>query len=203
MASKDMAKIAVIIGSTRDSRFADIPANWIYELARKRAGWQVELVDIRDFDLPFFNEAASNAWVPTQDPNAVRWQKKLAEFDGYIFVTAEYNRSIPGSLKNALDQAYVEWNRKPAAILGYGSTGGARAVEHLRTIAIELQMVPVRSAVHIGGSEFVRVHPGLGGKEPISAIEGAILPSANAMLDDLAWWTEATMKGRAADKAKG
>lgn len=197
-----MAKIAVIIGSTRDTRFADVPANWIYELARKRSGWEVELVDVRDFKLPFFNEPTSNLWAPTKDPNAVRWQQKLAEFDGYIFVTPEYNRSVTGSLKNALDQAYVEWNRKPAAIVGYGSTGGARAVEHLRTIAIELQMVPVRSAVHIGGSEFYRVHPGLG-KEPISAIESAILPSANAMLDELAWWTDVTIKGRAADKAKG
>lgn len=197
-----MTKIAVIIGSTRASRFADIPANWIYDLTRKRDGWEVELLDVRDFNLPFFNEIASNAWAPSQDPNAVRWQKKLAEFDGYIFVTAEYNRSVPGSLKNALDQAYVEWNRKPAAIVGYGGTGGARAVEHLRSIAIELQMVPLRNAVHIGGGEFIKIHPGMG-KEPISAIEDAILPSANAMLDELAWWTDVTSKGRAADKAKG
>ena len=79
-----MAKIAVIIGSTRDARFADTPANWIYEIARKREGWEVELVDVREFDLPFFNELATNAHVPSQNPNAVRWQKKLAEFDGYI-----------------------------------------------------------------------------------------------------------------------
>ena len=197
-----MAKIAVIIGSTRSARFADAPAKWIYEIASQREGWEVELVDIRDFDLPFFNEVASNAYAPSQNPNAVRWQKKIAEFDGYIIVTAEYNRSVPGSLKNALDQAYVEWNRKPMASLGYGSTGGARAVEHLRSIAIELQMVPVRSAVHIGGGEFFKIHPMMG-KQPISAIEDAILPSAKAMLDDLAWWTDVTMKGRAADKPKG
>jgi NAD(P)H-dependent FMN reductase len=193
-----MPKVAVIIGSTRDSRFADKPAQWIYEQASKKKGWQVELVDIRDFNLPFFNEAASNAWVPSKDPNAVRWQKKIGEFDGFIFVTAEYNRSLPASLKNALDQAYVEWNRKPAAILGYGATGGARAVEHLRSIAIELQMVPVRSAVHIGGSEFMKVHP-MRDNESISAIEPVILPSANAMLDDLDWWLETTMAGRSRD----
>lgn len=193
-----MAKIAVIIGSTRDARFADVPANWIYDLAKAREEWTVELVDIRDFDLPFFNEVASNAHVPSQDPNAVRWQQKLAEFDGFIFVTAEYNRSVPASLKNALDQAYVEWNRKPAAAVGYGSTGGARAVEHLRTIAIELQMVPIRAAVHIGGGEFFKVHPMMGG-EPLSAIEPAILPSANSMLEELAWWVDVTAKGRAAD----
>jgi NAD(P)H-dependent FMN reductase len=196
----NMAKIGVIIGSTRDTRFADIPAKWIYEIARKRGGWEVELVDVRDFHLPFFNEVASNAHVPSQDPNVVRWQKKLAEFDGYIFVTAEYNRSVPASLKNALDQAYVEWNRKPAAVVGYGGTGAARAVEHLRSIAIELQMVPLRNAVHIGGGEIIRVHPMMG-NEPISAIEAAILPSANAMLDELEWWTALTMSGRNAGRA--
>ena len=197
-----MPKIAIVIGSTRDTRFADIPANWIYEIARKRNGWEVELVDIRDFNLPFFNEVTINAYAPSRDPNVVRWQKKLTEFDGYIFITAEYNRSVPGSLKNALDQAYVEWNRKPAAAVGYGGTGGARAVEHLRSIAIELQMVPLRSAVHIGGSEFIKIHPMLG-KEPISTIEGAILPSANTMLDELEWWTDVTMKGRNAAEAVG
>ncbi|HET9068615.1 MAG TPA: NAD(P)H-dependent oxidoreductase [Amaricoccus sp.] len=191
-------RIAVIIGSTRDARFADKPAAWILDLARQRGDWEVELLDLRDFDLPFFNEKSSNLWVPSQDPRAVAWQKKLASFDGFIFVTAEYNRSIPGALKNALDQAYREWNRKPAAVLGYGSTGGARAVEHLRTIAIELQMAPVRAGVHIMGADLMKVHP-MGENGPISAIEDHILPSARAMLDDLDWWTRATIAARTAD----
>jgi NAD(P)H-dependent FMN reductase len=191
-------RIAVIIGSTRDTRFADKPAAWILDLARQRGDWEVELLDLRDFDLPLFNEKSSNLWVPSQDPRAVAWQKKLASFDGFIFVTAEYNRSIPGALKNALDQAYREWNRKPAAVLGYGSTGGARAVEHLRTIAIELQMAPVRAGVHIMGADLMKVHP-MGENGPISAIEDHILPSARAMLDDLDWWTRATIAARTAD----
>jgi NAD(P)H-dependent FMN reductase len=190
-----MSRIAIIIGSTRDTRFADKPAQWIYDLARQRNDIEVELVDIRDFELPFFNEVASNLWAPTQDPNAQRWQKKIGEFDGFIFVTAEYNRSIPASLKNALDQAYVEWNRKPAAYVGYGSVGGARAVEHLRTITAELQMVPVRAGVHIGGSELMKVHP-MGANGPMSDIEEAILPSAKDMLDQLVWWANVTKNGR-------
>ena len=194
------ARVAVIIGSTRDTRFADKPAAWILDLARRREGWEVELLDLRDADLPFFNEASSNFWVPSKDPKAVAWQQTLAGFDGFIFVTAEYNRSIPAALKNALDQAYREWIHKPAGILGYGSTGGARAVEHLRTIAIELQMVPVRSAVHIMGADLMKVHP-MGENGPISAIEDHILPSANAMLDDLDWWLRATIPARAADAA--
>ncbi len=191
-----MLNIAVIVGSTRDSRFALKPANWILDIAKSRDDMNVELLDLQDFDLPFFNEVASNAWAPTQSENAVKWQEKLAEFDGYIFVTAEYNRSITGALKNALDQAYNEWNRKPMGILSYGSVGGTRAAEHLRTIAVELQMVPVRSTVAIGGAAFMKVSP-LGENGPMSEIEDGILGSATGMLDDIVWWGEATKSARA------
>jgi NAD(P)H-dependent FMN reductase len=192
-------RVAVIVGSTRDSRFADKPAAWIFDLARQRPDWDVELVDLRDFDLPLFNERASNMWAPSADPRAVAWQEKLATFDAFIFVTPEYNRSITGALKNALDQAYREWIRKPAAIVGYGATGAARAAEHLRTIAIELQMVPIRHGVHILGADFFKVHP-MGANAPIAEIEANILPGAKAMLDDLDWWTRATMTARAASE---
>ena len=191
-------RIAVIIGSTRATRFADKPARWIFDLASQRTDWEVELVDIRAFDLPFFNERSSNLWAPSEDPRAVAWQEKLATFDGFVFVTAEYNRSVPGSLKNALDQAYKEWIHKPVAVVAYGSTGGSRAAEHLRSIAIELQMVPVRSGVHIMGADLMKVHP-MGENGPISAIEDHILPSAKATLADLDWWVRATMAARAGD----
>ena len=108
---------------------------------------------------------------------------------------------MPGALKNALDQAYKEWVRKPAAVVAYGSTGGARAAEHLRTIAIELQMVPVRAGVHIMGADLMKVHP-MGANGPISEIEDHILPSAKAMLDDLDWWTRATMAARAGERRR-
>lgn len=192
-------KIAVIIGSTRDTRFGAKPAKWIYDLAKQRDDLDVELVDLKDFDLPLFNEAASNAWVPSQDPKAVAWQKKVASFDGYIIVTPEYNRSIPGALKNAFDQAYVDWNKKPVGFVAYGSVGGARAVEHARTIAVELQMVPVRSGVHIGGGEFFAV--AFNGKE-LSDIEAAILPGAKDMLDQVSWWAYATKTAREESAAK-
>jgi NAD(P)H-dependent FMN reductase len=188
-------RIAIIIGSTRDSRFGEKPARWIHEIAASRDDWEVELLDLRDFDLPLFNEKASNMWAPSEDPKAVTWQEALARFDGFIFVTPEYNRSVPGALKNALDQAYKEWIRKPAACVGYGSVGAARAVEHLRTIAIELQMVPIRFGVHIQGGDFFKVSP-LGENAPMSAIEETVMPSVKAMLDDLAWWTRATRAAR-------
>lgn len=189
-------RIAVILGSTRKSRFADKPAQWILDKAKARGDWDVELVDIRDFDLPMFDEMASNAWMPSADPRAVAWQQKIASFDGYIFVVAEYNRSITGALKNALDQAYVDWNRKAFGIVGYGAVGGARAAEHLRTIGIELQMASTRSAVHIGGGDFFAVHPLGQQNKPMEAIEGSIGGSATAMLNELDWWTRATMAAR-------
>ena len=189
-------KIAIIVSSTRPTRFADVPTAWIKAQAEARDDLTVEVVDLRDHPLPFFAEMASNAWVPTQDPAAIAWQKKVGEFDGYIFVVAEYNRSITGALKNALDQAYVEWAKKPMAAVGYGSMGAANAIGHLQNIAVELQMVPARNNVRIGGSDFFKVHSGFGGSGNLADIEGAILPAAKAMLDDVVWWANATKAAR-------
>lgn len=189
-------KIAIIVSSTRPTRFADLPTAWIKAQAEARGDIDVEVVDLRDHPLPFFNEVASNAWAPSQDPAAVAWQKKIGEFDGYIFVVAEYNRSITGVLKNALDQAYVEWAKKPMGAIAYGSMGGANALGHLQNIGVELQMVPTRNNVRIGGGDFFKVHPGFGGTGNLGDIEGSIAPSAKAMLDDVVWWAKATMAAR-------
>ena len=146
--------------------------------------------------LPLFDEMASNCGCRRQNADGGAWQKKMAEFDGYIFVVAEYNRSITGVLKNALDQAYVEWNHKPMTAMAYGSVGGTRALEHLRTIAVELQMVPTRNAVHLGMGDFFRVHPGMGGSGKMADVEADLLPAAKASLDDLVWWANATKAAR-------
>jgi NAD(P)H-dependent FMN reductase len=189
-------KIALIIGSNRATRFADLPAKWMLAQAKARTDMDVELVDLRDYNLPFFNEMASNAWMPSQDAAAVKWQKKLAEFDGYIFVVAEYNRSLTAALKNALDQAYVEWAHKPFGAISYGSMGGANALGHLQNIGVELQMVPVRNNVRIGGSDFFKIHPGMGGSGNLADIEPVIAASAKGLLDDIVWWSNATMAAR-------
>ncbi|MBG1231768.1 NADPH-dependent FMN reductase [Aestuariivirga litoralis] len=190
-------KIALIIGSTRPTRFADIPAQWMLKQAKARSDMEVDLIDLRDFKLPFFDEMASNLWMPSKNPEAVRWQETIGKYDGYIFVVAEYNRSITGALKNALDQAYKEWNRKPFTAIAYGGVGGARALEHLRTIGVELQMVPTRSAVHVAGGDLMAVHPGFGGKKSMEDIEANLLPGAKAALDDLVWWANATKAAKA------
>ena len=186
-------KIAVIIGSTRDARFGPKAADWMMGVAQARDDMDVELVDLKSFDLPFFNEKASSLWAPSEDPRAVAWQKKIAEFDGYVVITAEYNRSITASLKNAFDQAYTEWNHKPIGFLGYGGVGAARAIEHARLIAVELQMVPVRTAVHISGGDFFNV---VMKGEPMSSIDANIVPAAKDMLDQVVWWGKATQAAR-------
>jgi NAD(P)H-dependent FMN reductase len=189
-------RIALIIGSTRPTRFADKPAQWMLKQAQSRGDMDVEVVDLRDHPLPFFAELGSNRRAPSKDPEAIRWQKRLASFDGFIFVVAEYNHSVTGALKNALDQAYVEWNHKPFTAIGYGGVGGARAVEHLRGIGVELQMVSTWATVHIGGSDFWAVSP-LGDNKPIEEIEKGLLPAAKDALDELIWWANATMAARA------
>src|SRR5262245_14388229 len=185
-------KIAIIMGTTRAARFGDKPAKWIKDIASQRDDLILEILDLRDFAMPFFDEVASNAWVPSQNEVAQRWQKKIAEFDGYIFVTAEYNRGVTAVLKNALDYAHPEWNKKPAAFVGYGSVGAARAIEQLRLIAVELQMAPTRTGVHIQGSDFMAAWKG--GKEITELTY--LQQNATDMLDQLAWWANALKAAR-------
>jgi NAD(P)H-dependent FMN reductase len=185
-------KIGIIISTTRAARFGDKPAQWIKDIASQRNDLTVEVLDLRDYPMPFFDEAASNAWVPSQDEIAQRWQKKVAEFDGYIFVTAEYNRGVPAVLKNALDYAYPEWNKKPAAFVGYGSVGAARAIEQLRLIAIELQMAPTRTGVHIQGADFMAVWKGAKEITELSYLQ----QNATDTLDQLVWWANALKTAR-------
>lgn len=185
-------KIAIIISSTRQTRFADKPARWLYEIAKQRTDMDFELLDLREFPLPFFDEMASPAYMPSQNEVAQRWQQKVAEFDGYIFLVAEYNRSITAVLKNAIDYSYKEWNRKAAAYVGYGSVGAARAIEHLRNISVELQMVPTRTGVHIQGGDFMAVWQQ--GKD-INEL-AYLKPNVATMLDELAWWTTALKVAR-------
>lgn len=185
-------RIGVVIGTTREGRFGDKPARWIVDAASKRADLDVEIVDLRDYPLPLFNEATGPAQAPPKNEVALRWGEKMAELDGYIFVTAEYNHSIPGVLKNALDHAYPEFNRKPAAFVGYGGVGGARAVEQLRLVCVELQMAPTRTAVHIGMETLLGVLQE--GKD--LADFGFLNKSAEATLDELIWWTRTLKSGR-------
>jgi NAD(P)H-dependent FMN reductase len=189
-----MLKIGVIISSTRATRFADKPAKWLMDIANARSDASFELLDLRDFPMPFFDEVASNAYAPTQNEVGLRWQKKIAEFDGYIVIAAEYNHAPTGVLKNALDYAYNEWIKKPMAFVGYGSVGAARAIEQLRLIAVELQMAPTRTGVHIQGADFFGAWQQGAALEEMSHLQ----PGVKNMLDELVWWGDTLKAGREA-----
>jgi NAD(P)H-dependent FMN reductase len=185
-------KLGIVVGSIRPNRFADHPAQWIAEIARGRGDFDVEVIDLKDFPLPFFAEEASPAWAASKDAVAQRWQRKVAEFDAFIVIAAEYNRGPTAVLKNALDYAYKEWNNKPVSFVGYGGVGGARAVEQLRLNAIELQMAPIRTGVHILLPQYLAV-----AREGKTLGEFEFLnQGARDMLDQLAWWTKALKAAR-------
>src|SRR6188768_2411153 len=142
-----MLKLAIIIGSTRPGRVGESVARWVHELARKRTDAEFELVDIQDFNLPLLDEPVPPSQGKYSKEHTKKWAAKIASFDGYVFVTPEYNHGICGALKNAIDFLYAEWNNKAAGFVGYGSAGGARAVEHLRLVMAEVQVATVRNQV--------------------------------------------------------
>ncbi|SDD83772.1 NAD(P)H-dependent FMN reductase [Paenibacillus sp. UNCCL117] len=131
--------IGIILGSTRQGRLSPQVGNWVKEMADRRGDANYEIVDIADFKLPFLGEGTG------EEPGLLAWPEKLSSLDGFVFIVQEYNHSITGALKNALDSARDEWNNKAAGIVSYGSTGGARAAEHLRGILGELLVADVRA----------------------------------------------------------
>ena len=190
-------KIGIIVGSTRPGRFADHPAKWINEIAGKREEFDVELLDLRDWPMPFFDEATSPAYGPSKNEVALRWQKKIDSLDGFIVVAAEYNRGPTAVLKNALDYGYKEWNKKPIAFVGYGGVGGARSVEQLRLHSIELQMAPIRAAVHIQIPVYL---PVIKGEKTLNDFP-ELVQGAKDMLDQFVWWLKALTAARHQDIA--
>jgi NAD(P)H-dependent FMN reductase len=142
-----MLRVAIIIGSTRPGRVGESVGQWVYDIARQRSEASFELVDLALQNLPLLDEPFPPAQQRYTKPHTKAWSEKIASFDAFIFVTAEYNHGIPAALKNALDFLYKEWNNKVAGFVGYGNTGGARAVEQLRQVVAELQMADVREQV--------------------------------------------------------
>jgi NAD(P)H-dependent FMN reductase len=189
-----MLKVALIVGSTRPNRFADTPLQWLVEGAAARSDLQLEVLDLRDYRLPFFNEPAPLAYaggVYTQ-PEAEIWRKRIGEFDAFVATVAEYNHGPTAVLKNAFDSAYLEWQRKPIAFVGYGGVGGARAIEHLRGVAIELQMAPIRHEVNIAMEPYLGI---VRDGRTLNDYE-YLVQSRGVMFDHLVWWGEALKAAR-------
>lgn len=145
-----MLKIAVVVGSTRPGRKAGAVAQWVLENARRRGDATFELLDIAEYDLPLLDEPVPPSLAQYSKPHTKRWADAVAQYDGFVFITPEYNHSVPASLKNALDFVFAEWNDKAAGIVSYGSAGGTRAAEHLRGILGELAIADVRAQVALG-----------------------------------------------------
>lgn len=190
----DKLKIKVILASVRNGRFGDKPAKWITELASQVEDFSVELLDLKDYSLPIFAEAISPSQI-TGDygkPEVNKWAQKIAEADGFIFVTPEYNHGYPASLKNNLDYIYKEWNKKPLCVVAYGGTGGARATQQLREVSIELQMAPIRNSVHIMNPwNLVEAD----GSLKAGALDGYVKGAQN-MLTQLSWWANVLKEAR-------
>lgn len=191
-----MLKIAVILGSTREGRFGEKPARWILGEAEKREGVSTTFLDLRDFPMPLFDQPVSPGWIsePYKNEAVARWTKAIGAQDAYIVVAPEYNRAVGGAMKNAFDWVYKEWNQKAIGFVGYGSVGGARAVEQMRLIAIELQMAPVRQAVHLPWDVYMSMAKEAAPVDP--ALFAPVQQSADAMLDQLVWWGNALKAAR-------
>lgn len=190
----DVVKVALIVGSTRPNRFADVPARWVVDGAAARDDLSLEVLDLRDWPLPFYSEpktAAATGGVYS-DPVAERWRRRIGEFDAFIATAAEYNHGPTAVLKNAFDSASLEWNQKPISYIGYGGVGGARAVEQLRMVAVELRMAPIKHAVHIGMEPFVGV---LFQGRTLDEYDH-LLKARSAMFDELTWWARALRSAR-------
>ena len=188
-----MTKIAIILGSTRPGRNGEAVAKWVYQVAQRRSDAEFELVDIKDFNLPLLDEPVPPIMGQYSKPHTKTWAAKIDNFDGYVFVTPEYNHGIPGALKNAIDFLFAEWNNKAAGFVSYGGANGARAVEQLRLVLAEVQMATVRLQVLL--SMFTDFE-NFSVFKPDSRKE----KSVNDMLDQLVAWSDAlkTLRKKAA-----
>jgi NAD(P)H-dependent FMN reductase len=188
--------IQVILSTGREGRFSEKVGAWAMHRLAARGDLEVELIDLRDHPLPFFDQVIPPALGRRDYPDDVaRWAETVERADGFILVTAEYNHGYPALLKNALDHAFPEFNRKAAAFVGYGNVGGARAIEQLRLVAVEFEMAPLRHAVHILPDVMRPV------REAGDAFDIELFAPLDARLDtlatDLGWWARALARARA------
>ncbi len=183
--NQDFVKIKIILGSTRQGRFSDKIGNWVFEQIKKHQNVTAEILDLREYNLPFYDEI--------RNENIERFSQQIKSADGFIIIAPEYNHGIPAVLKNALDWCYEEWNYKPVAFVGYGGVGAARSIEQLRLVAIELRMIPVRNAVHILGN---RYFPYQEGKVTFEELVNDHNEAIHNLIHELLWLTRIFKEAR-------
>ncbi len=186
-------RIAIIIGSTRPGRVGEAVAQWVHDIASARSDAGYELVDLKDFNLPLLDEPVPPSRGQYSKEHTKAWAAKVASFDGFVFVTPEYNHGIPAALKNAIDFLYKEWNNKAAGFVGYGGAGGARAVEGLRLVMGEMQIADVRQQVMLSLATDFENYTKF---KPAASQAQAV----GAMLDQLAAWATAMRGVRQGEK---
>ncbi len=190
-------KLAIIVGTTRQNRQSIRQAKWVSMTAENQSDIDVEIVDLADYPMPFFEEPVSPRYNPARetDPTAQKWLDKLESFDAYIFVTPEYNHSIPGVLKNAFD--YLDWQvkRKPAGIVSHGTVGGARAAMHLKEIISEAQAIPLPNFVAFSHmSDAIDEQGNLA--EAVAANPYGPQGALDGLLAELKWYSDALAPAR-------
>lgn len=191
-----MLKVAIIVGTTRPGRKADTVARWVFDIAARRGDASFEIVDIADFNLPMLDEAFPPSMGQYAQQHTKAWAAKITDFDAFVFVTPEYNHSMSGSLKNAIDFLFREWNDKAAGFVSYGSVGGARAVEQLRLVMGELKVADVRAQCALSlFTDFENFSV----FKPQPSQEAAV----EAMLNDLIPWGRALQAMRLENSERG
>ncbi|MEJ0053131.1 MAG: NAD(P)H-dependent oxidoreductase [bacterium] len=189
-----MPHIQIILGSTREGRNGEKVAKWVAREAALRSDFTSEVLDVKEFNLPFFEGAGSPGMTGIIAPEAAKWSEAVAKGDGYIIVTPEYNHGYPAPLKNALDHLYKEWNNKPVAFVSYGgAAGGVRAAEQLRQVAAELRMASIRDSVVIPAVWAAFTSDG----EPLE--KESLAKTLGEVFDQLAMWADGlrTMREKA------
>lgn len=191
-----MVKIKIILSSTREGRQGERFTSWIMKEVAARKDAEYELLDLRDYQIPYYDDPVPAAMLhaPYTPDIRQKWAEKIGEADGFVIVTPEYNHSFPAVLKSALDAIYHEWNNKPVSFVSYGgASNGSRSVEQLRLVAVELQMAPIRDALHFG------LYTG----QPVFNEDGSMASEKengklSVMLEQLMWWTQALKTAREA-----
>ena len=180
-----MTRIGVILGSTRPGRRGEPVARWVMDEARLRTDAEFELVDLADYPLPHLDEPLPPSMGQYQNEHTRQWAATIGRFDGYVFVTPEYNHGTSGVLKNAIDFLYGEWNNKAMGVVSYGAAGGVRAAEHLRLVAGELQMADVRTNVTLSFftdfENFTEFVPGAHQAQVLATLFGQVIAWSQAL----------------------
>jgi NAD(P)H-dependent FMN reductase len=194
----DPLRVLVVIGTTRDGRFGSHIRSWVLASLRARPGFDVDVLDLRDHPLPFF-DGPPPARAPREyaGDEVAAVGRQIDAADAFVVVTGEYNHGYPAVLKNLLDWTFVEWRRKPIGFVGWGNVGGARAIEQLREVVIEMEMAPIRFAVHVLPTTMMAVRSSEDSEWAADApVFADLVPRMDLLVDDLTWWATTLRAGR-------